>query len=101
MTTVFPWNSLRYGSASSSVPMSRIGDSPVRVRLSCRVVGVDAHVLVREIGEEHLRLGALAGQADLVLDLLALHRLRERRLVVGDRGTRRAHLDALDRDVHG
>src|SRR6266853_1445763 len=97
MTTVFPWNSLMYGSASSSVPTSRIGDSPVRVGLemrtqgkldqeagsvacsarvladrrsrrspigrtpihrshafSCRVVGIDAHVLVREVGEEDL-----------------------------------------------
>src|SRR3954447_12680206 len=55
ITTVLPWNSRMYGSASSSVPTSRM-------RTSCRVVGVYRYVLVREVGEEHLGLGALAGQ---------------------------------------
>src|ERR1035441_5195520 len=82
-----------YGSASSSVPTSRISSS-------CRVVGVDGHVLVREVGEEHLGLGALAREGDLVLDLHALHRPRERGLVVGDRRPGGADLDALDGDVH-
>src|SRR5438552_16473384 len=59
MTTVLPWNSLMYGSASSSVVTSRIG-AP-----SCRVLGVHAHVLLREVREEHLGLGARAGQRDL------------------------------------
>src|ERR1035441_10126781 len=95
MTTVLPWNSLMYGSASSSVPTSRIGVS------SCRVVGVDGHVLVRQVREEHLGLGALAGQADLVFELAALHRCVELALVVGDRGTPPADGNALDRDVHG
>src|ERR1019366_6881236 len=94
MTTVLPWNSLMYGSASRSVPTSRMASS------RC-VVGVDGDVLVREVGEEDLGLGALAGQHDLVLDLIALDRLRERLLVVGDRGAARADLDALDRDVNG
>src|SRR3954454_10538806 len=64
MTTVLPWNSRMYGSASSSVPASCISERPL-----CRVVRVDRHVVVREVGEEHLGLGALAGQADGVLDL--------------------------------
>ena len=38
---------------------------------SRRVLRVDPDVLVREVGEEHLGLGALAGQADDVLDLVA------------------------------
>ncbi len=50
-----------------SDPLRHIPSPP-----SCRVVGVDRHVLVREVGEEDLGLGALAGQADLVLDLRAL-----------------------------
>src|SRR5215210_534952 len=66
ITTVRPWNSRMYGSASSSVPMSRMAASR-------RVLRVDRHVLVREVGEEDLGLGAGAGQADLVLDLLAGH----------------------------
>ncbi len=36
---------------------------------SRRVVRVDGHVLVREVGEEDLGLGAVAGQDDVVLDL--------------------------------
>src|SRR4051812_49173938 len=63
MTTVRPWNSRMYGSASSSVPMSLTAGP------SCRVLRVDRHVPVAEVGEEDLRLEARAGQADLVLDL--------------------------------
>ena len=50
-----------------------------RRRASRRVLRVDRHVLVREVGEEHLGLGALAGQADRVLDLLPRDRGGERR----------------------
>src|SRR3954453_5390352 len=94
MTTVLPWNSRMYGSASSSVPMSRISEWPLG-----RVVRVDGHVVVREVGEEDLGLGALAGEAHGVLDLGAAHRLRERGGVVGDRLAARADLDVLDEDV--
>src|SRR4029077_2442010 len=118
-----------YGSDSSSVPTSRIASTPdsiwgrqsrssparrpvwpvstpprrvLRVQpLSCRVLGVDAYVLLREVGEEHLGLGALARQADLVFQLAALDGLEERVLVVGDRGAPGADGDALDRHVHG
>src|ERR1700742_128569 len=62
ITTVLPWNSLMYGSASSSVPTSRMAWPFSRC-----VLGVDSHVLVAEVGEEDLRLGALARQSDLVL----------------------------------
>src|SRR5207244_3407113 len=54
ITTVLEWNSLMYGSASSSVPTSRIEGS------SRRVLGVDPHVLVRQVGEENLGLRARA-----------------------------------------
>src|SRR6476660_5941182 len=60
ITTVLPWNSRMYGSASRSVPRSCTSGGVVRV---------DGHVVVREVGEEHLGLGALAGQPDGVLDL--------------------------------
>src|SRR5436305_1268623 len=93
ITTVLPWNSLMYGSASSSVLTSRIGT------VSCRVLRVDAHVLVREVGEEHLGLRAAARQLDLELDLVALHRGVERLRVVGHHRSRRAHANALDRHV--
>ena len=38
---------------------------------SCRVLGVDGHVLVAEIGEEDLGLVAVARQLDDVLDLVS------------------------------
>src|SRR5713226_9495666 len=76
MTTVLPWNSLMYGSASSSVRTSRIR-SPSR-----RVLRIQAHVLVREVREEHLGLRARPRQPDLDLDLGAAHRGPERALVV-------------------
>ena len=57
-----------YGSASSSVPTSRTWS---RERASGRVVRVDRHVLVSEVGEEHLGLAAVTGQVDLVLHLVA------------------------------
>src|ERR1700730_2329187 len=125
-----------YGSASSSVPMSRMripcswccgprarraswtrtqgawpalqasdrGRRPAPPCVfvgSCRVVGVDGHVLVREVREEDLGLGTLARQAYLVLDLIPLHRPRQSGLVIGNRGALTAHLDPLDGDVHG
>ena len=40
------------------------------------------------------------GQRDLVFDFLALQRLLQRGFVVVDRGAGRAHVDALERDVH-
>src|SRR3954452_23352160 len=66
---------------------------------SCRVVGVDRDVLVREVREEDLGLCTLARERDLVLDLITIDRLLERGEVVGDRGAAGAYLDALDRDV--
>src|SRR3712207_8777019 len=45
-------------------------------------------------------LGALAGEAHDVLDLLAGDRLRERPLVVGDRGAAGADLDVLRSEEH-
>src|SRR4051812_48246037 len=72
MTTVLPWNSRMYGKASRSVPTSLTACS------SCRVLRVDRHVLVREVGEVDLRLAALAGDGEGVLDLVAAHRLLER-----------------------
>ena len=58
------------------------GPDVVLCRPSRRVVRVDGHVLVREVGEEDLGLGAVAGQDDVVLDLLAGDRLRQRGDVV-------------------
>src|SRR6185436_15893439 len=54
ITTVLPWNSRMYGSASSSVPTSGIERV---ISISRSAVGVDRHVLVREVGEEDLGLG--------------------------------------------
>src|SRR4051794_24882312 len=82
ITTVLPWNSRMYGSASRGC-----------LRLSRRVVRVDGHVLVREVREEDLRLG-LAAQRDRVLDLVA-----ERQPVERHADAARAHLDVLDPDV--
>src|ERR1039458_6657614 len=84
-----------YGSASSRVPTSLM-PAP-----SCRVLGVYPDILVRQVGEEDLRLCPLAGQTYLVLDLIPLNGLRERVLVVVDRHARRAHERALDRQTHG
>src|SRR5215208_1450767 len=82
MTTVLPWNSRMYGSASSSVATSRSGWV---MSASSSLVGIDGHVLVGQVGEEDLGLGARLAvvQSDRVLDLVALDRLRERGLVVG------------------
>src|SRR5215216_2325027 len=77
-TTVRPWNSRMYGSASSSVltsPWTRSG--VIWCSRSRRVLGVDADVLVPEVAEEDLGLEAVPGQADDVLDLLALHAPRQ------------------------
>src|SRR6202035_2437933 len=68
---------------------------------SCRVVRVDAHVLLREVGEEDLGLRALAGERYLVLDLVRLHRPGQRLLIAGDRRSGDADGDSLDRDVDG
>src|SRR3954447_17725796 len=110
ITTVFPWNSRMYGSASRSVPTSRIRRPPDdpkteqakdagskacagksrpedaamrRFAGSCRVLRVDGHVVVREVGEEDLRLAALARDGQLELDLVAGHRLLERAQLLG------------------
>src|ERR1700733_8912501 len=98
ITTVLPWNSRMYGSASSSVPTSR------RLRSSWLgglggVFGIQRHVLVSEVGEVQLGLGALAREADLVLDLLALDSRLQGLLVVRHVLAPSAHLDPLDRDV--
>src|SRR3954471_4337693 len=62
ITIVLRWNSRMYGSASSRSPTS-----------GC-VLGIDPHVVVGQVGEEHLGLDAVAGQADLVVDLGTPHR---------------------------
>src|SRR3954452_24547684 len=67
ITTVLPWNSRMYGSASRRVPTSLTADS------SCRVLRVDGHVVVREVGEVDLGLAALTGDRERVLDLVAAH----------------------------
>src|SRR2546423_9525536 len=103
MTTVRPWNSRMYGSASRRVCTSLTmvtsrawgsGRWPSR-----RVLRVDAHVLVAQVGEEDLGLGAVAGQPDHVLDLVAGDRLDEGVGVVGQGRAGGADLDALDGDV--
>src|SRR3954467_6457 len=93
ITTVRPWNSRMYGSASGSLPTARTDPA------SGRVVGIDRHVAVGQVGEEDLGLVALAGQADDVLDLLAGGALGGGRDIEGARRAARAHRDALDRDV--
>src|SRR5215217_5369214 len=82
MTTVRPWNSRMYGSASRSVPTSLMWPSSP----SCRVLRVDRHVVVAEVAEEDLRLGALVGKAHLVFDLLGGGRGVQRLGVVRHRG---------------
>src|SRR3954469_19699898 len=96
ITTVFSWNSRIHGSASRSVATSLNG-SPSR-----RVLRVDRHVLVREVGEEDLGLAALARNCQLELDLVAGHGLLQRaHLVIGERipPARRDHAAALDVEV--
>src|SRR3954466_4724624 len=65
MTTVLPWNSRMYGSASRSVPTSRMLGASGGVR------GIDRQVAVGEVGEEDLGLEAVARQHNDVLDLVA------------------------------
>src|SRR4051794_36308208 len=91
MTTVLPWNSRMYGSASRRVATSRT--------VSGRVLGIDRHVAVGQVGEEDLGLVALPGEADDVLDLLARDALGQRRKVERPPRAARADRDALDRDV--
>src|SRR3954453_13610658 len=76
---------------------ARSSTSP-RTVISGRVLGIDPHVLVAQVAEEDLGLGAVAGEADDVLDLLPLDRGRERVGVVAQRHPRGADLHALDRD---
>src|SRR3954469_22772731 len=113
ITTVFPWNSRMYGSASRSVPTSRIRRPPDdpkteqakdagskacagksrpedagmrRFAGSCRVLRVDGHVVMREVREEDLGLAALAGNRERELDLLSLRGVLElAQLVLGQR----------------
>src|SRR3954466_9544612 len=113
ITTVLPWNSRMYGSASRSVPTSRIRRPPHdpkteqakdagskacasksrpedagmrRFAGSCRVLRVDRDVVVGQVREEDLRLPALAGNRERELDLLALHRVLEpAQLLLGQR----------------
>src|ERR1700681_352519 len=94
MTTVFEWNSRMYGSASSSVPTSCMCVS------SCRVLRIDRHVPMGEIGEEDLCFGALSGEGDLILDLRLSDSVRERLRVVVDRCAGRAYGSPLDRQVN-
>src|SRR4051812_35427497 len=63
MTTVWPWNSRMYGSASRSVLTSRMRS----VGTLGGVLGVDGDVLVAEVGEEDLGLEAIARKRDRVL----------------------------------
>src|SRR3954452_2118238 len=79
---------------------ARSSTSP-RTVISGRVLGIDPHVLIAQVAEEDLGLGAVAWKADDVLDLLALDGLRELVGVVAQRHAGRADLDALDRDVEG
>src|SRR3954452_20736020 len=92
MTTVLPWNSRMYGSASRRVATSRT--------VSGRVVGIDRHIAVGQVGEEDLGLVALPGEADDVLDLRARDALGKRRKVERPRRAARAERHALARDVH-
>src|SRR3954470_12112178 len=71
ITTVFSWNSRIHGSASRRVATS-LTASP-----SSRVLRVDRHVLVREVGEENLGLAALARDRERELHLAARHGLLE------------------------
>src|SRR4051812_754537 len=76
ITTVWPWNSRMYGSASRRVAMSRKGVTPClrpvgaldngawasgQSKWSCHVLRVDRYVLVAEVAEEDLGLEAVAG----------------------------------------
>src|SRR5580700_6517338 len=70
ITTVLPWNSRMYGSASSSVPTSRMRCASYAAGLWLgRVLGIQCHVFMTKVGEVQLGLGALAREVDLVLDL--------------------------------
>src|SRR5690242_12673809 len=130
MTTVLPWNSRMYGSASRRVPTSLISRAPHdpkteqakdagskacdsksrpedagmrRFAGSCRVLRVDGHVVMREVGEEDLGLAALAGDRERELDLVGLHGVLElAQLVLGQRHAVAGahHLVAFDLEVH-
>src|SRR3954447_4770982 len=78
---------------------ARSSTSP-RTVISGRVLGIDPHVLVAQVAEEDLGLGAVAREADDVLDLLALDGLGEGVGVVAQRDAGGADLDALDGDCN-
>src|SRR3954454_5703160 len=100
ITTVLPWNSRMYGRASRRVPTSRTRPpAPERPPRSRRVLRVDRHVVVREVGEEHLGLRPLPRQPHGVLDLRAAHGLGQGGRVVGQRAAAGAYLHVLDPDV--
>src|SRR5580704_9668171 len=83
ITTVLPWNSRMYGSASSSVVTSRSGRSGcVATAWLGGVLGIQRHVFMAQVGEIQLGLGAFTGEVDLVFDLVALHRGLQGVLVV-------------------
>src|SRR3954465_2034914 len=104
ITTVLPWNSRMYGSASRSVPTllfirdlhdpkteqakdagskacastSRPEDAGMRRFAGlCRVLRVDGYVVMAQVGEEDLGLAALAGDREHELDLVGLDRTLE------------------------
>src|ERR1039458_3084916 len=97
--TVAPHKSRRYGSASRRVATSRISIELVRREPLGRVLRVDLHVVVAEIGEEQLGLGALPREVDLVEDLVAADGACERVCVERDASAGAADRDALDRDL--
>src|SRR5215469_16070347 len=96
ITTVLPWNSRIYGSASSRVATSRTGRSAEVAELR-RVFGIERDVFVSQVGEEPLGLRALAGQVDLILDLVALHGRLQRLGVVRHLRAACTYRYALDR----
>src|SRR3954454_20389309 len=87
MTTVRPWNSRMYGSASRSVSTLALtqpllfgfGPGPhllVRASASRRVLRVELHIIRGEVREVHVRgaLAALEAQSDLGLGVVAAER---------------------------
>src|SRR3954471_7213730 len=97
ITTVFSWNSRIHGKASRSVATSLTG-CPSR-----RVLGVDRHVLVGEVGEEDLGLAALPGDRERELDLAAGHGLLQVAQLLGAQRVPVAgghHAAALDVEIH-
>src|SRR4051794_18977432 len=72
ITTVWRWTPRLSGGASRRGPTSPPRPpAPERPARSRRVLRVDRHVVVREVGEEHLGLRPLPRQPQRVLDLRA------------------------------